>query len=156
MNIYSVSGKVEASSIMPAVASPSATPVASSSSGQSDSVAGVIPQAIMIIFSMVLLIVVLGVLLICFLKLRKDKKKRRAKAAVAAEEQPCFQPSAELDAGQERHEMEAECRRYEMEGRDRCHKMVGKGTRLTIPSLGMLHELWGEEHARELDGSHSQ
>ena len=60
----------------------------------------------------------------------------------------------ELDAQQNRYKMEANCRSLEMEGEDECQEMVGEETRLQMPSLGRLHELRGEKHAKELDTSH--
>lgn len=97
----------------------------------------------------------------CFFKLRRDKRKRRKTAAQAGRisgslaDPLHFQHKPELDAEQRRHEMDAHGSMFEMEGggRDRYQEMPGNATRVGVASLGRLHELRGEEHAKELDSS---
>lgn len=102
--------------------------------------------------------------MICFFKLRRDKRKASKKKS-SAQASRIFSPSLpdplhfqhkpELDAEQTRHEVEAHRSMLEMEGGvlDRYQEMSGDATGLGIPSLARLHELRGEEHARELDSS---
>ena len=64
-------------------------------------------------------------------------------------QQPYLQPKAELDAEQARQEIEARQHRYEMDGADAILELpVAHDGPL---SLGLTHELKGDEHSTELE-----
>ena len=64
-------------------------------------------------------------------------------------QRPYLQPKAELDAEQARQEIEAREHRYEMDGADAVLEMpVANDGPL---SLGLTHELKGDEHSTELE-----
>ena len=138
------------------------TPVASSTSKDpTDFSVDTLPQVIMIIFAIVVLFVTLAAFAICFFKLRRDKKRERRRKALAGHQisaSPAhvlhIQEKPELDAQQMRHEMATDDRIFELQGEDRCQELLGEEMDVTFQ--GRLHELRGEEHAKELDFSHEQ
>ena len=138
------------------------TPVASSTSKDPTNFSvDSLPQVIMIVFAIVVLFVTLAAFAICFFKLRRDKKRERRRKALAGDRVSAspahvlhIQQKPELDAQQTRHEMATDDRIFELQGEDRCQELLGEETDVTIQ--GRLHELRGEEHAKELDSSHEQ
>ncbi|KAK3167688.1 hypothetical protein OEA41_010815 [Lepraria neglecta] len=64
-------------------------------------------------------------------------------------QQPYLQPKAELDAEQARQEIEARERRYETDGADAVSELPVAHDGLL--SLGLTHELKGDEHSTELE-----
>ena len=123
-----------------------------------------LPQVFMIISVIIIQIVTLAVLGVCFFKLRRDKRKARRKKALADDRisaNPAdvlyIQQKPELDAQQERHEIPIDGRTFEVHGDDRFQELTGQEA--NVPNTAIrprLHELRGEEHARELDSSNEQ
>ena len=129
-----------------------------------NSVDSSVPQAVIVIFAMILQIVTLAVLAICFHKLRRDKKRARRRKAGAGDRisaSPAdvlyVQQKPELDAQKMRHEMATDGRVPELQGEDRRQELLGEETNVIDTAFqGRPHELRGEEHAKELDSSHEQ
>ena len=129
-----------------------------------NSVDSTVPQEVIVIFAMILQIVTLAVLAICFFKLRQDKKRahrRKAGAGDRISASPAdvlyVQQKPELDAQQMRHEIATDGRVFGLQGENRRQELLGGETNVTNTAFqGRLHELRGEEHARELDSSHEQ
>lgn len=123
-----------------------------------------LPEAMMVVFAIVVLIVTLAVFGICFFKLRRDKKRARRKKALADDRSGAspadilpIQQKPELDAQQTRHEMATDGRVFELQGEDRCQELLGEETNLSNTRIqGRLQELRGEEHAKEFDFSNEQ
>ena len=70
--------------------------------------------------------------------------------------QPFLQNKAEMSADQTRYGMQSEHEVYELMAHGQYHEIPGEAVRQPMLSLGELHELAGEDHARELDGSQYQ
>ena len=124
----------------------------------------ILPQALIIIFAIVILIITLAVFVICFYKLRRDKKRARRRKAPAGDRigaSPAnvlyVQQKPELDAQQMRHEIATDGRIFEAQGDDRCQELPGEEANVVNTAFqGRLHELRGEEHAKELGSSREQ
>ena len=141
------------------------TPIASSTSEDIiDFSADDLGEAVVVIFAIVLQLVTLAVLGICFFKLRQDKKRARRRKAPAGDRigaSPAdvlyVQQNPELDAQQMRHEIATDGRMLELQGDDRCQELPGEETNVVNTAFpGRLHELRGEEHAKELESSREQ
>ena len=120
------------------------------------------PQTIIVIFAIVILFVTSAVFGVFCFKCRRDKKRKRRRKALAEDRTGAspahvlyIQQKPELDAQQVRNEIATDGRIFEMAGEDRCQELLGEETDATGTAFqGRLHELRGEEHAKELDTSH--
>ena len=94
----------------------------------------------------------LSLALLLWRRYRKDKGAKVATAEHVASEgvQPYLQQKPELESEEKRkQELDAEERRYELDGENRTHEMSDRSSS-ALPVSGVLQELRGEEHAREL------
>ena len=165
MASLNISGAMENSSYTRTAVSPYQPDGKTASDISNSSLDAILPQALMIVFAMVILLVVIAVFITCFYKLRRDKKRRRndtTAGAIASSHDGIsrspdylfyFQQKPELDAERMRYEMEGIGRILELEGQDRFQELGGEDAGLDIPSLGILHELQGDDPAKELDVS---
>ena len=135
------------------------TPVAGSSISVS-------PGTAAVIVAVIVPIVVIAIGVLSFFQIQKHWKMRRAQATVAAtlgaknervdpseNVQLYLQNKAELSVERTGRGMRLEEDIYEMMDHDTCQEMPGEESRQPMLSLGERHELRGEDHARELDGS---
>ena len=100
--------------------------------------------------------IAVGALLVLALLLwRRYCKNKGANAATAEhvpseDVPPYLQQKSELEAEEKRkQELDAEERRYELDGENGIHEMSDRSNN-GLPASGVLQELRGEEHAREL------
>lgn len=112
---------------------------------------------------------VIAIVVICFFQIQKHWRIQQAEEAAAEKVETGVEPrmleegvhlylqnKAELSVEQTGSRMQAEEEIYEMMDRDRCQELPEEGFRQYMPSLEGLHELRGEDHARELDVSPDQ
>ena len=111
-------------------------------------------------------VVVIAIVVICFFQIQKHWKMRQAQTLAAAtasasqdmirqskDSQLYMQNKAELDVGQTRFDAQPANEVYELMGRVQYQEMPGEEARQPMLSLGERHELRGEDHAKELDGT---
>lgn len=144
-----------------AASTPSATVAKSSDS--------ISPEAAAVLVAVIVPTVVIAIVVVCFFQIQKHWKIRHTEEAEAVKVDTGVEPrileegvhlylqnKAELSVEQTGSGMQAEEEIYEIMDRDQCRELPDEGFHQHMLSLEGLHELRGEDHARELDVSSDQ
>ena len=140
----------------------SAAPIAQSSNSIS-------PETAAVLVAIIVPVVVIAIILLCFFQIQKHWKMRQiqenAAARVDARDRTInqsenmhlyLQKKAELSVEQQGYDVQRGERMLGSTDHTESQEMPGEDIRRPMLSLGERHELYGGEHARELDISHSQ
>lgn len=138
------------------------TPVAGSSNSIS-------PETAAVIVAVIVPVVVIAIVVLCFFQIQKHWKMRQAQATAAialnasveavdrpGDVQLYLQNKAELSVERTGFVVQLPCEISELMNREQCQEIPEGEIRQPMLSLGGLHELRGEDPARELDSSQDQ
>ena len=148
---------------------PSGTAVSLPETGSAGSSNSISPEIAAVIVAVIVPVVVIAIVVLCFLKIQKHWKISQAQENVAAavhasgevvgqpgDEQLYLQSKAELSVEPTGSAMQYPCNIYELMTSDQCQELPEREARQPMLSLEELHELHGEDPARELDNSRNQ
>ena len=138
------------------------TPLAGSSNSIS-------PETAAVIVAVIVPVVVIAIVVLCFFQIQKHWKMRQAQATPAialnagseavgqsGDVQLYLQNKAELSVGRTGFAVQLPREIAELMNREQCQEISQGEVRRPMLSLGGLHELRGEDLARELDSSEDQ
>ena len=148
---------------------PNGTAIPTPSATGTNSSKSISPEAAAVLVAVIVPAVVIAIVVFCFFQIQKHWKMRQAEEAAALkmgasvdpriqseDVQLYLQNKVELSAERTGFGMQAEEEVYELMARDQFPELPEEGFRQHMPSLEELHELRGEDHARELDASPNQ
>lgn len=150
----------------PKTSVPSGTAVSLPETTVADSSNSISPETAAVIVAVIVPVVVIAIVVLCFLQIQKHWKIRQAQENAAAavnvsskvvgqpgDVQLYLQSKAELSVERTGLAAQHPSDIYELMHGDQCQEMPERGVQQLMLSLEELHEVCGEDPARELDAS---